>query len=155
MDINEFSPRLVDHKVNGNIVVRLPETTKVSRTPIGDQREVVASLYFSDEKLAFRGYVQLWRIDDLERFLVVSRSQSTFSFTSYRLNRIRVANLYGFVVEWTAALRDLNYVSGKEYWVKKDRSPYVLRVSFFVDAPSFSETQLNLMDQIIRSIRWY
>lgn len=152
--VNAFSPRLIGHRLDGNIVLRLPETTKVTKTPIGDRREVISSLYFSDEKQAFRGYAQLWRIDDLERFLVASRAQSTFDFKSYRLNRIRIGNLSGFVVEWTAAFGDFYYISGKEYWLKKDVSQNVLRVSFFVDKPSFSENQLNLIDQIIKSIRW-
>lgn len=153
MGINQFYPQMVDHRLN-DVLFKLPETTKILRIPIGDQSDVAASLSFADRMLAIRGYVQLWRIDNLERFLAASRYHSTFSFTSYNLERIRVANFTGFLMKWTATFGDFHYISGKEYWLKKDISSNVLRISFFIDEPAFSATQQNIVNQIIRSVQW-
>ena len=142
------------YTIGDNLTIKLPPTSKVNEDYFGDRSEVLLSYYFHDENHLFRGYIQLWQLNDLEHFLVRSRSHSTFDFMSHSLKPIKVVGLSGFIDKWTASFGDLLYISGIEYWLKEPNGNKVLRISFFTDMTSFSDAQLQEVDNILSSILW-
>lgn len=64
-------------------------------------------MYFDDKKLLFRGYIQLWKIDNIESFLVTSKNLSTFDFRSFTFKKVVVGPLEGILNEWTASFGDI------------------------------------------------
>ena len=142
------------YAIGDNLTIKLPPTSKVTEDYFGDRSELLLSYYFQDENHLFRGYIQLWQLNDLEHFLVRSRSHSTFDFMSHSLKPIKVVGLSGFIDKWTASFGDLLYISGIEYWLKEPNGNKVLRISFFTDMTSFSDAQLQEVDNILSSILW-
>ncbi len=142
------------YTIGDNLTIKLPPTSKVTEDYFGDRSELLLSYYFQDENHLFRGYVQLWQLNDLEHFLVRSRSHSTFDFISHSLKPFQVVGLNGFIDKWTASFGDLLYISGIEYWLKEPKDTKILRISFFTDKTSFSDTQLQEVDNILSSILW-
>lgn len=136
------------------ITVKLPPTTKTFENDFGDRTEVLFSYYFHDEEHLFRGYIQLWQLNDLEHFLVTSRSNSTFDFISQSLSPTNIVGFNGFIDEWTASIDDLLYISGIEYWLEEPNGTKILRISFFTDTTSFSDAQLQEINHIINSLLW-
>ena len=125
--------------------MKLPEATEVHVSPDrGDNLRF--SLFFVNSKLAFRGYVQVWKVKDLEHFLSESKSLSPFDFKAYSLSKVQENNYKGLKTEWTAGFGQ-NISSGKEYWLNLN-SEEVVRVSFFTDTDEFP-VELKIMTQQI------
>ncbi|UWG95603.1 hypothetical protein LPY66_11805 [Dehalobacter sp. DCM] len=142
------------YHLGDNLSVILPPTTQIKEDDYDDKTEVLLSHYFHDEKYLIRGYIQLWQINDLEQFLVASRANSSYDFQAYSLSKTSVYRLSGYIDQWTASFGDRLSISGKEYWLKKQADTQVLRISFFTDATSFSEVQLQGINQILSTIHW-
>jgi len=137
--------------INNYIVtMKLPEATEVHRSP--DQGENMQfSLYFVNSELAFRGYVQVWKVNDLDRFLSDSKSFSPFDYRSYSISKVQQNNYQGLLTEWTANLGQ-NLISGKEYWLRIN-SEEVARVSFFTDTAEFPTELQDMTQQITNSFK--
>lgn len=80
LPVMSHTSRIIEETFNNQLSVKLPQSTKVMAIHFSDKRELMHSVYFDDEKLLFRGYIQLWKINDVESFLVTSRELSTFDF---------------------------------------------------------------------------
>lgn len=152
--VSDQNSKIIEHTFNNRLSVQLPHSTKVIQNQLSDKGQLLYSVYLNNEELLFRGYIQLWRIDDLENFLITSSKNSTFDFKSYSLKPIAAANHNGFIDEWTASFGDLYSISGKEHWLRKKDSSEVLRISFFTDATSFSNEQRQQIGKILDSVRW-
>jgi len=140
-----FQFTIDDYTVN----LKVPESTEVHVSP--DQGENMRfSLYFLNSQLAFRGYVQVWKVKDLTRFLSDSKALSPFDFKSYSMSKVQENNYQGFKTEWTADLGQ-NLISGKEYWLTLN-SEEVARVSFFTDTGEFPGALKPMTQQIINSL---
>ena len=154
LTVSSHNSNIIEHTFNNRLFVQLPQSTKVIENHFSDKGQLSYGVYLNDEDLLFRGYIQLWQLPELEKFLINSRRISTFDFKSYSLEPIVIGNHDGFINEWAASFGDIYNISGKEYWLKKADSPEVLRISFFTDATSFSEEQLQQVDKTVGSIRW-
>ncbi|HEY8875163.1 MAG TPA: hypothetical protein VIM32_00505 [Desulfosporosinus sp.] len=140
-----FQFTIDDYTVN----LKVPESTEVHVSP--DQGENMRfSLYFLNRQLAFRGYVQVWKVKDLTRFLSDSKALSPFDFKSYSMSKVQENNYQGFKTEWTADLGQ-NLISGKEYWLTLN-SEEVARISFFTDTGEFPGALKPMTQQIINSL---
>ncbi len=138
---------------NYNIKMNLPVSTGVTEDYLGNE-ELLFSSYLSDETLQFRGYIQLWQLADLEKFLQDSKATSIFNFTSYNRQKTSVNTYAGYLVNWTASGQNQKVISGKEYFFVKNNSKQVLRVSFFADADHFPKQLEQTAKTMISSIIW-
>ena len=145
---------VIKHTFSNQLFVRIPHSTKVKETHIGDKRQLLYSIYLDDQELMIRGYIQIWKLDDLKNYLINSKKISTFDFQSYSLNPIEIANFKGYVNEWMASFGDIYRISGKEYWLIKLPNDNVLRISFFTDSITFSKEQNDYIKKIIGSVKW-
>ncbi len=144
---NGYKPhqyRMADYVV----ALELPEDTEVHCTP--DQgEEMKFNIYFVNKSLAFRGYIQVWRVEDLQSFLEQSKSLSPFDFISYHMQHLQ-GNSQGFKTEWSADFGE-SVVSGLEYWWSLD-SNEVVRLSFFTDTREIPKELADVSDHIRRSL---
>ncbi|MGI6448789.1 MAG: hypothetical protein ACOX3R_00425 [Desulfitobacteriia bacterium] len=139
--------RLAGYQVS----LEVPENTAIIVTP--DQGEDMRfNIYFTNDTLAFRGYIQLWKIKDLESFLKKSKALSPFDFIYYQLNALIQDHKEGFTTEWSADFGD-SRVSGREYWLKTDSSEEVLRLSFFTESADFPEGLKPVTQKVLASLR--
>ncbi|MHB1651564.1 MAG: hypothetical protein ACYCVD_03695 [Desulfitobacteriaceae bacterium] len=147
---NNYKPlqyTIYDYTVN----IKVPDATEVHVSPYqGD--EMRFSIYFVNSELAFRGYIQVWKIKDLEHFLSDSKSLSPFDFKSYNISDVQKNNYHGLKTEWTADFGQ-NFISGKEYWFIINNSEEVVRVSFFTDTAEFPGELQNVIQQILNSFQ--
>lgn len=132
------------------VTLKVPEATEVQVSP--DQGENMRlGLYFINRKLAFRGYVQVWKIKDLDHFLSDSKSLSPFDFKAYSMSKVQENNYQGLKTEWTADLGQ-KLISGKEYWLTINAEE-VARVSFLTDSAQFPGELNDMTQQIINSLK--
>jgi len=136
---------------NYTVNFKVPEATEVYVSPDqGDKMRL--SLYFvNSSKLAFRGYIQVWKVTDLEHFLNDSKALSPLDFKSYNLRHVQENNYQGLKTEWTADLGQ-NFISGTEYWLILN-SEETVRVSFFTDTAQFPGELQNVTQQILNSLK--
>lgn len=146
--------RTIEHSFNNQLSVKLPQSAKVVENHFSDNGELLHSIYFDDEEMLFRGYIQLWTINDIESFLVKSKDLSSFNYKSFSLNPITVGPFSGIINEWTASFSNIYSISGREYWLKKADNLEVLRISFFTDDNMFTDEQLRQVDSILCTIQW-
>jgi len=137
----------------GNIQIQLPQSAKIIDNKIKDSELLSFSIYFDDKELLLRGYIQLWQLTDVEKFLALSKEHSTYDFSLFTLTPITINNFDGLMNEWSAYTGD-PYISGKDYWLKRNDSNQVLRIAFLTNTFTFSEKQLVPMDKILNSLRW-
>lgn len=132
---------------------RLPLTTQVvSEVPGGGEMLFSASL--KDEELGFSGYLQLWKVADLGRFIAASKEKSPCDFREFAQRPVKIGNYEGFQIEWKAMMRNNKPASGKDYLLKKENSDQVLRLSFFSETPSFSPKLSEVVDSVVASVEW-
>ncbi|WP_206811951.1 hypothetical protein [Paradesulfitobacterium ferrireducens] len=163
LSVSGQNARIIEKTFNERLAVQLPKSMKIAQDYFEPGGQLAAGLNFHDEELLFRGYIQLWRLDDLEKFLTSSKNVSTFDFNAYSLKSITYAGLNGLLNEWNAAFGDLYTISAKEYWLKKSDNDgkadkagnsEVLRISFYVDTQSFTDAQVQQIHNILSSLRW-
>jgi hypothetical protein len=142
------------HNLRHGIQVQLPSTMQVSENLLGEREKLLYSVNLNDEVLLLRGYIQIWQIEDVEKFLVTSKSMSSYEFYSYSLNQITIGSLTGLLNAWGASFGDQSKIAGKEYWLKKSGSTEVLRVAFLTNNASFSEDQVRMMTLFLSSLTW-
>lgn len=135
------------------VTVKLPQTTRVVAETPGNN-EMIFSAFLRDETLDFQGYVQLWNITDLEKFLASSREHSRFDFKEFKQRKIKLKTCQGFQIDWRAVMQDKKPATGREYFVKKDDSYEVLRISIFTGTASLPKELAEVADSIISSIEW-
>lgn len=155
LSINSYNNiKVLKNSLINQLVVSLPQSTKVLETPIIERGQLLYSVYLDDQKALIRGYIQIWNLDDLESYLVNSKRISTFDFNSYSLKPIKIANNNGYLTEWTASFGDGYRITGVEYWLRKSDTSEVLRISFLTDSTSFLKEQIDYIDKIISTINW-
>jgi len=135
------------------LTISLPQGTQVTDKFQG-KSEVLFSTYLKDPQLNLRGYIQLWELNNLQAFLATSRQSSTFNYTNYTMRPVQFQKYQGYLVEWTASFGRYYSISGKEFWLKKDTSNQVLRLSFFVDQSQFSQPIEQVVNTIVGSLKW-
>lgn len=142
-----FQYTIYDYTVN----FKVPDATEVHASP--DQGDKMRfSIYFVDRsKLAFRGYIQVWEVEDLDHFLSDSKSLSPFDYKFYNISNVQENNYHGIKTEWTADFGK-NFISGKEYWFIIN-SEEVVRVSFITDTTEFPGELQNVTKQILNSFK--
>lgn len=136
------------------ISLSIPESTTVKEDQIGDKTEVAFSSYLNDKKLNYWGYIQLWKIEDLEKFLDASKASSVYNFTQYSKEKIQINDHSGFTVKWTARFLDDRTISSEEYFLRKEASNEVLRISFLKDGDNLDDNLQELIKVVINSIKW-
>jgi len=127
----------------------IPATTEVHLTPDKGQ-EMLFNIYFVDSALSFRGYIQVWIINDLPYFLTNSKSLSPFDFISYSIVNMSNSN-YDFQEEWTANFGEKS-ISALEYWLTINPNNEVLRISFFTDNNDFPADLVSIAQHIVSTI---
>jgi hypothetical protein len=135
------------------ITISLPEGTTVTDKFQG-KNEVLFSTYLRDPKLNLRGYLQVWELGNLEAFLAASKQTSTLNYTSYTVRPIQIQRYKGYLVEWSATFSRYYSISAKEFWLKKDTGPQVLRLSFFTDQAQFPKPLEQVVNTIVASLKW-
>jgi len=148
---NNYNP--IQYTIYGDTIkIQVPDDTEMHVSPDkGDKMRY--SLYFVNSgKLAFRGYIQGWKIKEkeIEPFLSDSKSLSPFDFKSYKVSNVQQNNYHGRKTEWTADYGQ-NMISGIEYWFVMNHSEEVVRVSFFTDSAEFSTELRNVIKQMLNS----
>ena len=134
-----------------NIKFSVPDATDVNvSSDIGE--EMLFSTYLVNRKLSFRGYIQLWKIKDLERFLSNSKSLSPFDYRSYYISKVQESEYHGFITEWTAEFGP-ELISGKEYWLKINHTEEVVRLLILTDTADFPDKLQNIIQEIIDSLQ--
>ncbi|SMB83602.1 hypothetical protein SAMN00017405_1065 [Desulfonispora thiosulfatigenes DSM 11270] len=136
------------------ITLSIPATTTVKEDIIEDKREVVFSSYLNDKKLNYWGHIQVWNVDNLEKFLDSSKSTSVYNFIEYTKERIKINNLEGFLVKWTATFQNDRTITSQEYFLKKEGSKEVLRISFLVNGDKIDQGLHEVIKQVIASVKW-
>ncbi len=131
--------------------IDFPGTTKVYLTPDKGE-EMRINIYFVDNKLAFRGYIQVWLLADLQYFLNDSKAKSPYNFTSYTMNNIKQNNYPGFKEEWSADFGKKS-ISAQEFWLKINTSKEAVRISFFTDSENFPDELDNTVNHIANSLK--
>jgi hypothetical protein len=132
------------------ISTEFPSSADLHLTPdIGEN--MLLNIYFTDNKLKYRGYIQLWLLDDVERFLKDSKAKSTYDFISFSRMKVELHNYTGYQEEWTADFGG-TFISAKEYWLEIKKSGEAVRISFFSDTAEFSEQQNKIMNHVINSL---
>lgn len=128
----------------------VPKTTEISVSP-DKGKELQFSTYIFNNNLAFRGYIQLWQIKDLEPFLSYSKSLSPFDFQSYEISTIQTEEYHGFRIQWTANFAQ-GSISGEEFWLKIAKTTEVVRLSILTDSANFPETLQSVVQNILNSL---
>jgi hypothetical protein len=136
------------------IDIQLPSTMQFVENPLHEREQLLYSLYLNDNELSLRGYLQVWELEDIEKFLADSKKQSPFDFNYYSTTPIELTNLSGLENEWGASFGNNIKISGKEYWLKKAGSSEVLRIAFLTSKASFSEEQVGITNRILHSLIW-
>lgn len=136
-----------------NIIIELPETTSTTGDYYGDE-QVLFSSFLNDRTLKYWGYIQIWKIPDLEDFIKNSKSNSIFQFTYYNQQPIDVNNLKGIEVNWSATMQNERQIASKEIFLRKPNSEEVLRVSFFTEGKEIPSNLNQIFNSIISSIKW-
>jgi hypothetical protein len=129
---------------------------QLSENPLREREQLFYSVYLNDDELSLRGYIQVWQLNDVEIFLANSKETSPFDFYSYSVKPITSGKYVGLVHEWGASFGTLSKISGKEYWLKAEssRSSEVLRIAFLTSNLTLSNEQLQVINQILASLRW-
>lgn len=133
--------------------MQLPDTSSTAKYYFGNQ-EVLFSTFFNDQKLNYWGYIQIWKIRDLNEFLQNSKSHSRFQFTSYNQKAIEVNNLNGTEIDWSAIMRNEREIEAKEIFMRKPESDEFLVVTFTSEGKEFTSNLVQTFDYIISSIKW-
>lgn len=141
------------HLQSFNLTIKIPETTRVTGDDYHDD-EVIFNAYLEDESLKFKGYIQLWKVADLEKFLETNKSISPFKFATYSERKVEIKSLTGYQVDWTAIFQEQRPVSGKEYFLKQKDGEEVLRVSLFADESPFPKHLEQTAVTMTSSIEW-
>ncbi len=102
--------------------------------------------------MAFRGYIQVWKIKDLESFLRNSRSLSPFDFISYHMSELQQNVSHGFKTEWSADFGE-KFISGKEYWWTINQTEEGIRLSFYTDTADFPQELDSILIRILDSVK--
>lgn len=131
----------------------LPDTTIITESNL-NKGEILFNTYLNDKKLGFWGYIQLWNLHDLDKFLKNSKSTSILNFTSYKQEKIQVKSFDGFQVNWTAIFQNQKTYAGREFFLKKNNSKQVLRLSFFSENSSIPKELEQIINKIVLSIEW-
>jgi len=140
------------YKINNYLVtLELPEGSEVHVTPDQGQ-EMLFNIYFTNKNLAFRGYIQVWKIKDLEAFLNNSKLLSPFDFIFYNMDRLQQDGSTGFQTQWSADFGE-KFISGKEYWTTMDQSEGVIRLSFFTDTEKFPVELEEVVEHVQQSLK--
>ena len=134
-----------------NIMLAVPAATEIYASS-DKGNEMRFSIYLVNKDLAFRGYLQIWEIKDLERFLSYSKSLSPFDFKSYKVSNIEKSEYQGFITEWTAEFGE-GLISGKEYWLKINNTKEVIRLSILTDTADFPNMLEEVIQQILDSLQ--
>ena len=145
---------MIEHTLNQKIQVQLPPSMQVSENPVGERRQLLYSVSLNDDTLLLRGYIQIWQLEDVEKFLTKGKEMSSYDFYSYTLNNVTVGNFNGLLNAWGASFGVHTKISGKEFWLRKSSSSKVLRIAFLTSNATFSEAQLKIMSPILASVRW-
>ncbi len=133
--------------------VRLPITTRVVSEIPGDG-EMLFSASLKDDELGFSGYLQLWRVEDLDEFIAASKERSPFDFKEFTRKQVKLGDCEGFQVDWKALMRNNKPASGRDYLLRKGDSDEVLRLSFFSETASFSPRLAEAVGFIAASVEW-
>ncbi|WP_088186368.1 hypothetical protein [Desulfosporosinus sp. FKA] len=134
------------------VTLELPETTSLHFDLNNfDQGQIRSTKYFEDNKLGFRGYIQMWKISNLSDFLNESKSLSPFDYKSYRVSKINQNNYDTFLTEWTASFGD-KYISTEEYWISIGTDDYI-RISFYADTPTFPTNIRDITRNLLKTIK--
>ena len=157
LPVQRFETAIVDYKSlnyelnDYNIKFAVPDATDVKvSSDIGEEMQF--NTYLVNRKLSFRGYIQLWKIKDLERFLIQSKSLSPFDFRSYNISNVKESEYHGFKTEWTAEFGP-ELISGKEYWLEIYHTEEVVRLLILSDSADFPDKLQNVIQEIIDSIQ--
>lgn len=153
----EVPSQSVEYNLNHQIKIHLPTTMYVSEIRLDEQNQLLYSANLNDHEQALNGYIQVWRLENIERFLAESKAMSPYDFYTYSMKPITWNHFNGFHYEWGASFGDLTKISGQEYWLKDLERPKdleVLRITFLTPQDTFSSEQLRVMQQILESIRW-
>ncbi|NLO96952.1 MAG: hypothetical protein GX091_02560 [Peptococcaceae bacterium] len=132
------------------INAQFPSTTEVHLTPDRGE-DLLLNIYFTDSEIEYRGYIQFWLLDNLERFLKDSKTKSTYDFVSFSEVKLELNKYTGFHEEWTADFNG-NLISAKEYWLLIKEPGEAVRLSFFTDGAEFSEQQKKIINHILNSL---
>ncbi|HBW35454.1 hypothetical protein [Desulfosporosinus sp. BICA1-9] len=128
----------------------VPDATEVYVSPDKGE-ELRFSTYLDNSEWGFRGYIQLWKLKDLERFLNISKALSPFDFRSYKVNTTQKRQYHGFITQWTAEFGQ-ELISGTEYWLKINNTEEVIRVSILTDTADFPDKLENVIQLILDSL---
>jgi hypothetical protein len=138
---------------NYSVKFEVPDFTEVKiDTNVGMGEEVLFSLYYTNNDFACRGYIQLWKIENLKEFLDSSKYLSPFDFLSYQISDTKQNNYPGYVTEWTTEYEQ-QIRSGKEYWLKINHADEVARVSFITDKEIFPDDLKQAVQHTVDSLQ--
>lgn len=137
-----------------SLIVSLPETTKVAEDYYVSG-EMLLNSHLCDDEHNYHGYIQIWNIDDAEGFIEKSKLNSTFNFTSFEHEKFSNNSYTGYVVAWTAQLRDGGDIAGRDYILQiKEKNKQFLRISLTVDDAVYPEELTVIEDTMISSLEW-
>lgn len=138
---------------NFSLTIKLPDSTTITADNY-QPGEISLSVYMQDDKLKYWGYIQLWDLPDLEKFLDKSKETSLFEFTSYKKSNIQFKSLKGHRIDWTAIMLKQRSICSREYFLKKNGSTQAKRISFFTEGNELSESLESAIDSILLSLKW-
>ncbi|ADY54655.1 hypothetical protein Sgly_0287 [Syntrophobotulus glycolicus DSM 8271] len=135
-----------------SVKFEVPHFTEVQVDPDIEGSEILFSIYYTNNKLAYRGYIQLWKIESLKEFLDHSKYLSPFDFIFYKMDNIKLNYYQGYIIEWTT-VHGQQVRSGKDYWLNINNTNEVVRVSFITDKENFPSDLTNIIQQTLYSLQ--
>lgn len=146
-----LSSKMVPHVLDGQIHLQLPMTMRIAENSVEEQGQLQYSAYLNDEHSSISGYIQIWKLSDLNDYLRYSKAISTFDFFTYTLNSYQRGDYKGILNIWGASFGE-SKISGKEYWLELSGSK-VVRITFLTNQINFSDGQMQIIDSIISSLQ--
>ncbi|MGI6120457.1 MAG: hypothetical protein ACOYIB_07845 [Desulfosporosinus sp.] len=134
-----------------SVKFEVPDATEVYVSP--DKGEQLRfSIYLVNSKLAYRGYIQAWNIENLEGFLSDSKALSPLNYRTYKINNVKHNDYRGFQIEWITELGQ-KLTSGNEYWVIVNDNEEVIRILYITDTATFPSEMQNIIELTLNSLR--
>jgi hypothetical protein len=152
--VGSYNQKMIEHTLKENIIIQLPPSMQITENPLGERSQLSYSVFINDENLMLRGYIQIWQLDDIEKFLRNNKEMSSYNFYSYTLNNVTIGNLSGQINAWGASFGELTKISGKEYFLRKSETSKILRIAFLTSSATFSKEQDILVNKILSTLRW-
>lgn len=114
--------------------------------------EILYHVDFSEKNKGIHGFVQIWNISsDLKAFLEESKNNSILDFKNFDSSPFTLNEMPGIFWNYTVRGNDHTDYRGNEAFLQNGSSMY--RISWFMPENTWSQAQLNIFWDIVKSLK--